>query len=470
MTFQPSFLWRLDGEVDRRPYLVTGVVAFAVKHGLDLLVAGGVFSRPWGLLTYLLPLVGRDPRRYTPGEDALFYSCMLALALPFIWIGVALTVRRLRSAGLPVWLVMLFFLPFVNIVLIAVLCVWPPARPVAAEASPTADPGPRPWLLPFLDHVLPIAPGKAAVMAVLLPLPLTLGTVFLGVHTFATYGWGLFIAAPFCLGLISVLLYGYAAPRTLLPCLGVATVSTLVLALGLVGAAIEGAICVILALPLATPLAMAGGAIGYVMQRRPERREGTGWVVPALLLVCPLLMGAEAASDREPPLLEAVTVVEIDAPPEVVWRHVIAFSEIAPPEEWLFRAGVAYPIRAEMHGHGVGAERHCVFSTGAFVEPIVVWDEPHRLEFLVLRNPPPMEEWTPYARVRPPHLEGYFLSRRGRFELVPLPGGRTRLEGTTWYQHHLWPSVYWEAWSGAVIHRIHGRVLRHIRDRAEAPR
>jgi len=27
--------------------------------------------------------------------------------------------------------------------------------------------------------------------------------------------------------------------------------------------------------------------------------------------------------------------------------------------------------------------------------------------------------------------------------LVALPGGRTLLEGTTWYQHHLWPAGYW---------------------------
>ena len=51
---------------------------------------------------------------------------------------------------------------------------------------------------------------------------------------------------------------------------------------------------------------------------------------------------------------------------------------------------------------------------------------------------------------------------RASFKLTPLPGNRTLLEGTTWYQHGLWPTEYWRWWSDAIIHRIHLRVLNHI--------
>src|SRR5450755_3794492 len=108
--------------------------------------------------------------------------------------------------------------------------------------------------------------------------------------------------------------------------------------------------------------------------------------------------------------------------------------------------------------------RYCVFSTGAFVEPIQVWDEPRRLKFSVTSNPPPLEEWTPYAYIEAPHLHGFPLSEGGQFLLTPLPNGGTRLEGTTWYHHGLWPAAYWQLWSDAIIHRIHLRVLRHLRD------
>jgi len=49
-----------------------------------------------------------------------------------------------------------------------------------------------------------------------------------------------------------------------------------------------------------------------------------------------------------------------------------------------------------------------------------------------------------------------------------MPGGRTLLQGTSWYQHGLWPAEYWRWWSDAIIHRIHMRVLNHVRDLSEA--
>ena len=162
------------------------------------------------------------------------------------------------------------------------------------------------------------------------------------------------------------------------------------------------------------------------------------------------------------------SAIEIHSPPEHVWQQVVAFSEIPPPSEWMFRAVIAYPMRAEIRGTGPGAERHCIFSTGAFVEPIQVWDEPHQLKFSVTSNPPPLEEWTPYSHIDPPHLHGFLMSEGGQFLLTLLPHGGTRLEGTTWYHHGLWPSAYWRLWSDAITHQIHMRVLKHIRDGAQS--
>ncbi|HYE98796.1 MAG TPA: hypothetical protein VEJ18_07790, partial [Planctomycetota bacterium] len=124
--------------------------------------------------------------------------------------------------------------------------------------------------------------------------------------------------------------------------------------------------------------------------------------------------------------------------------------------------------RAEIRGRGVGAVRRCVFSTGPFVEPITVWDEPRELAFDVTAQPAPMEEWSPWPNVRPPHVDGFFVSRRGRFRLEDLGDGRTRLHGTTWYTNRMWPQAYWQVWSDWIVHRIHGRVLAHVKALAEA--
>ena len=45
--------------------------------------------------------------------------------------------------------------------------------------------------------------------------------------------------------------------------------------------------------------------------------------------------------------------------------------------------------------------------------------------------------------------------------------GRTRVESTIWYQHGLYPAAYWRLWTDATVHRIHSRVLAHIRNLSE---
>ncbi len=209
-----------------------------------------------------------------------------------------------------------------------------------------------------------------------------------------------------------------------------------------------------------------GALVGYAVQSRPWSARDNPATLLLLLVLLPTLMAAEAAGQPEPTVIEATTVIEIDAPPEVVWRHVVSFPELAPPDELLFRCGVAYPVCAAIEGHGTGAVRRCVFDTGTFVEPIEVWDEPRLLRFRVEDQPEPMHEWSPYP-IHPPHLNGYLRSLRGQFRLIDLGNGRTRLEGTTWYTNAMWPEAYWKQWSDGIIHKIHGRVLRHIKDLAE---
>jgi hypothetical protein len=199
---------------------------------------------------------------------------------------------------------------------------------------------------------------------------------------------------------------------------------------------------------------------------RPWLKDSTVLLTLTMLFVLPSLMAAEWMNEPTPAMRAVSTEVIIAAPPEKVWPHVIAFPPLAEPDDWLFQTGVAYPQRAEIHGSGVGAVRHCVFSTGTFVEPIEVWDAPTLLRFRVTEQPEPMREWSPY-HIHPAHLDHYLCSHKGEFKLEALPDGRTRLIGTTWYTNRMWPAPYWNLWSDYIIHRIHRRVLTHIRTLAE---
>ncbi len=454
-------LWRSSGTIDRGPYALVGLIGFTLKHNLDRLVATYVFHRPWGLFNYWVPV--RDVARITAlhSGDARFLETMIVLALPFIWVGVALTTKRLRSANLPSPLVLLFFVPFLNLLFFLLLCLVP-ARNLATTELRTEWPKGSAFARIIPESVL----GSAAI-SLLFTVPAGLAMVLIGVQLLTNYGWGLFVALPFTMGFTAALIYGLRQPRSLGGCVGVACLSTALLGLALLALAVEGIFCLVMAMPIALPLAAIGGTFGYLVQRRRWLQQGTPAFLSVLLIFVPGIQWMEHVAAPVPSVYIVRSAIDIKAPPEKVWKQVVAFAEIPPPREWMFRAGIAYPIRAEILGSGPGAERHCVFSTGAFVEPIEVWDEPRKLKFSVTSNPAPMEEWTPYSHIEPPHLHGFLVSNGGQFLLTTLPNGGTRLEGTTWYRHTLWPAAYWRLWSDAIVHQIHLRVLRHIRDEAE---
>jgi len=453
-------LFSAEGVTDRRTYALVGVIGFALKHNLDRFLATVVFHRPWSPFNYWVPI--GDVARITqvPENEAVFLAAMLALALPFIWVGVVLTQKRLRSAALPPWLVGLFFIPFLNLVFFIVLSLIPEREAGAHPHSGTSTSS--------LARVMPQSQLGSAVVALLVTVPFGFGVTLLGADVLKNYGWGTFVAIPFTIGFIAATLYGITRPRTFAGCVGVACLSVTLLGVALLALAVEGIFCLVMALPLALPLAAFGGACAFGVQRMRWSQATGPAFLSALLLVAPGIEIVEHVAARPAPLFVVHSSIDIQAPPEKVWQQVIAFTQIPDPTEWMFRSGIAYPIRAEMIGTGVGAERHCVFSTGAFVEPIQIWDPPRQLKFSVASNPAPMQEWTPYKHIQPPHLHGFLVSEGGQFLLTPLPNGGTRLEGTTWYHHGLWPSRYWKLWSDAIIHRIHMRVLTHIRDEAES--
>jgi hypothetical protein len=458
-------LFRSVGTVDRGTYAIAGAVGFLIKHNLDRLVATLVFDRPWGIFNYWEPV--RDVTRITqlPRNEAKFLATLVAMALPFIWVGVMMTIKRLRSAGLPSQLVALFFVPLLNLPFFIWLSLAPERDASAKQKSSL----PRENLTreSLAAQIIPDNKWGSAALALLITVPLGLGVTVLSTQVLANYGWGLFVALPFTLGFASALIYGVKQPRSLRGCEVVACTAVTLLGALLMAVAMEGAFCLIMAAPLAYPLAAFGGLCAYGVQRWRGTHNEAPVILSALLLFTPGVQWGEHLVARPAPVYVVRSSIEIHASPERVWKQVVAFSEIPAPSEFLFRAGVAYPIRAEMVGSGVGAERHCVFSTGAFVEPIQVWDEPHLLKFSVTSNPPPMAEWTPYSHIEPPHLHGYLLSEGGQFLLTLLPDGGTRLEGTTWYRHGLWPAAYWRLWSDSIIHEIHMRVLRHIREEVE---
>src|SRR5688500_10953481 len=127
MALLDDFLGRRSRRIGPAAFFAIGVSLFALKFALDRTVATLGFGRGWSVLNYLIP-----NETYTlpslPRGERTFYLTMVAVALPFVWIGIVVTLRRLRDAELPRSLVALFFVPAINLLFFAALSVVPTAR------------------------------------------------------------------------------------------------------------------------------------------------------------------------------------------------------------------------------------------------------------------------------------------------------------------------------------------------------
>jgi hypothetical protein len=442
-------LWfSLREPVSRRAYALSGFALMGLKYAAEALLVHRITGRLLTPLDYLNPLLGS--RRAVMAQADWLLWVIVAWTLPFLWIGVTMTLRRAENAGVTPFLAVLYFVPVVNYILMIVLCLLP-AHPRAIT---------RPHLPPAISaHAL-----RSALLGVALGVAIALAMVGLSVLAFGAYGTTLFVATPFVMGTTTAYVFNAAGARGMGATLLVASLAVVIAFGAIVLFALEGVVCLLMASPPALAMATMGACLGRAMALRPSASPGG---LAAAVLPLPLLAGLEAARPAQP-AVEVLTTIQIAAPRDVVWRHVVTFSELPAPPTWVYRLGVSYPQRATIHGRGVGAVRRCEFSTGAFVEPITAWQEPERLAFDVVAQPPPMEEWSPYPRVLAAHLNGYVRARKGEFRLRALPGGATLLEGRTFYEMGLFPADYWSLWTDALIHGIHRRVLVHIKSLSEA--
>ena len=443
-------LWfGLTEPVSRAPYALTGFGLMGLKYAVEASVVRHFTGHWLTPFDYFSPFL--TSRQAAVGNSELLLAFLIFWTLPFLWIGVSMTMRRAEDAGRSPFLVLLYFVPVVNYLLMLVLCALPSRPPHAPQTLARRE---------ATEHGDAI---RSAFLGVGLAVAIALVMVGLSVLAFGAYGTTLFVATPFVMGAISAFVFNAGAPRSVKATMSVATLAVSAAGGAILIFAFEGIICLFMAAPPALAMALMGASMGRALaQRRAARTPG----LALMLLPLPLLAGLESNRPAPPPT-EVLTVVEIAAPADVVWRHVVTFSELREPPAWFFRLGIAYPRRATITGRGVGARRRCEFSTGAFVEPITAWDEPHRLAFDVAAQPPAMEEWSPYRNVAARHLDGYLRVRNGEFRLHALPGGRTRLEGRTHYDMRIFPTAYWSLWSDALIHAIHARVLGHIKTLAE---
>lgn len=302
--------------------------------------------------------------------------------------------------------------------------------------------------------------------AVIVPALAGLGSSALAVRGFGVYGWSLFVGLPILVSTLSAFFWCLQPSRSFGSAYGIAFFAVLLLGIMLLFIAIDGLVCLLMALPLAAVLCLPGAALGRYLSRFTSAGRATS-TLPCLFVLLFLPLAAFDASTQSSPHMRIVTTaVSIHASAARVWYAVIAFPPITNPPDGIFRLGFAYPLSARIEGTGVGASRYCTFSTGSFVEPITTWEPPALLAFDVTSCPEPVQEFSPYRDLQAPHLHNYMVSHHGEFRIRQTAEGSV-LEGTTWYSHSISPQWYWGPISDYIIHRIHERVLQHIKRNAE---
>lgn len=289
-----------------------------------------------------------------------------------------------------------------------------------------------------------------------------LGYIEIGI--FKEYGWTVFLVIPFIIGFLPPFINGKLSEISKKESYKLSFLTLGIVLIGLLIFAIEGMICIAMSLPLIALLVWLGSYLGF-------KANSGKWINPTnttigLFIICVSSMSFDYVNEPEN-LIPVRTKVIVNSNIENVWKNVVTFDKIDEPTDWIFKTGISYPTDATIKGTGIGAIRYCNFTTGSFVEPITTWNEPNLLQFDVKEQPIPMNEFNPFWEIHPPHLDGYFKSYKGQFKLTKIGENKTELEGTTWYKVDITPEIYWKTWSDFIIHRIHKRVLNHIKIETE---
>jgi hypothetical protein len=226
---------------------------------------------------------------------------------------------------------------------------------------------------------------------------------------------------------------------------------------------LEGAICIYMSSPLLLLLASVGGVVAGA---HGSRRIGHA----AAVAVIPFAMAPLEQSIPRPTQVEQnPTEIVVDAPADVVWRHVVEVPTIEEHEqrEALYtRLGFPRPISADLSGHGVGGIRHARFEGGVlFIETITAWEAGKRIAFTIAAQ----TDSIPPTTLDPHVIIGgeYFDVLSGEYVLHPLKDGRTRIELTSSHRLSTRFNPYAGFWAGLVMRSIQNNILEIIRDRAE---
>jgi hypothetical protein len=239
--------------------------------------------------------------------------------------------------------------------------------------------------------------------------------------------------------------------------------------LALMALNLEGAICIVMMVPVYLPMASLGGLLGMGMRRwRRGRLNAAG--VGAVLLLPYLVAPAESALPLAMQRRVVENQVRIRAGADEVWSQIIRVPPIDAGQygtSFVHRIGFPRPVEATLSREGVGGVRHASFERGVvFVETVTAWEPRRLLSFGIDADPASIPASTFDQHVT---VGGEFFDvLDGTYEIEPVGPGEVILHLRSTHRLSTTFNFYASFWTDLVMRQIQGNILRIVKARSEA--
>jgi hypothetical protein len=280
---------------------------------------------------------------------------------------------------------------------------------------------------------------------------------------------GFLFFMPFALGCLAVYIVEIKRPQTVWAWLVLPWLAIFAALGGILVTLLEGIICIAMFLPIGMLLVSIGGLVGGLAARFVRSRRAQSLTM-ACILILPFLTGPwEKQVFYQWESRRVENVIDIQAPPEVVWRNIERVAAIRPdelPSSWAHAIGFPDPIEATLSHEGVGGVRKASFMGNlVFIETVDAWEPGQRLGFTIAADTDKIPPTTLDEHVR---IGGpYFEVLRGEYRLEPVSKNVTRLHLSS--QHRLSTDFnrYAHLWTDAVMSDLQKRILNVVQHRCQ---
>ena len=258
----------------------------------------------------------------------------------------------------------------------------------------------------------------------------------------ADLGFGLFFFLPLAIGISS----------GLLPDLKHAVLGTL-LSLGvfsaiLIFAAIEGIICVVMALPIILLACWLGWAIGRYF-RRKKAKENTLKTTLSPFIIFIVASSFELFIGNPFVKSEVSSSILLNGTPEKVYNSIIHVDTVDVETNFLQKIGLPIPRKCILTEEKVGGLRLCLFEEGEIIEKITQIDKNKLLKMDIIESTLDRERhWLKF------HEDIY--------RIYEISDNVTEITRTTSYSSNLKPRIYWELIEHLTISSEQDFVFRNL--------